>query len=111
MVVMEIMDEKPVSVVEVKKILEAKAKKKKLGYEQNNVLEHLKKFCRLSKKNEEQIIEGLRKMDKLKEKHVMTIVNNLPRDMDDLRLLFANERISVSQDDKAKILGIVKKSS
>jgi DNA-directed RNA polymerase subunit F len=29
---MEIINEKPVSIVEVKKILEAKAKEKKLGY-------------------------------------------------------------------------------
>ena len=106
---MEIINEKPVSIVEVKKILEAKAKEKKLGYEQNNVLEHLKKFCMLSRKNAEQMAENLSRIEKLKGKHIMTIVNNLPQDLDDLRLLFANERISVSQDEKAKILGIVKK--
>lgn len=106
---MEIAGEKPVSIVEVKKILEVKAKEKKLGYEQNNVLEHLRKFCKLSHKNAEQMIENLGKIEKLKEKHIMTIVNNLPQDLDDLRLLFANERASISQDDKTKILGIVKK--
>lgn len=108
---MEITDEKPVSVVEVKKILEAKAKEKKLGYEQNNVLEHLRKFCKLSGKNAEQMIEGLRKIEQLKERHIMLIVNNLPEDLDDLRLLFANERANLSQDDKRKILDIVKKFS
>ena len=106
---MEIINEKPVSIVEVKKILEAKAKEKKLGYEQNNVLEHLRKFCKLSKKNAEQMIETLSKIEKLKDKHIMTIVNNLPEDLDDLRLLFTNERITISQDDKKKILEIVKK--
>jgi len=108
---MEIINEKPVSIVEVKKILEAKAKEKKLGYEQNNVLEHLRKFCKLSKKNAEQMIENLGKIEKLKDKHIMTIVNNLPEDLDDLRLLFTNERITISQDDKKKILEIVKKFS
>lgn len=106
---MEIMDEKPVSAVEVKRILEAKAKEKKLGYEQNNVLDHMKKFCKLSRKNAEQIIENLRKIERLKEKHIMVIVNNLPQDLDDLRLLFTNERVSLSQEDKKKILDIVKK--
>jgi DNA-directed RNA polymerase subunit F len=106
---MEILDEKPVSIVDVKKILDAKSKEKKLGYEQNNVLEHLKKFCKLSKKNADQMAEGLGKIEKLKEKHIMAIVNNLPRDLDDLRLLFSNERVSISQEDKAKILDIVKK--
>ena len=106
---MEILDEKPVSMADVKKILEAKAKDKKLGYEQNNVLEHLRKFCKISRNNAEQMMEGLRKMEKLKEKHVMLIVNNLPRDLDDMRLLFANERVSLSQDEKKKILDIVKK--
>ena len=106
---MEIVNEEPVSIVEVKKILEAKSKEKKLGYEQNNVLEHLKKFCRLSKKNADQMVDALAKIEKLRAKHIMAIVNNLPRDLDDLRLLFSNERVSISQDDKARILDIVKK--
>lgn len=108
---MEIINEKPVSVADVKKILEAKAKEKKLGYEQNNVLEYLKKFCKLSQKDAEQMIKNLGKIEKLKDRHIMTIVNNLPQDLDDLRLLFANERINLSQDEKTKILDIIKKLS
>lgn len=108
---MEITDEKPVSVAEVKRILEAKVKEKKLGYEQNNVLEHLRKFCKLSAKGAEEMIGSLGRMEKLKERQIMLIVNNLPEDLDDLRLLFANERVSLSPEDKKKILEIVKKFS
>lgn len=108
---MEIKNEKPVSVVEVKKVLETKAKDKKLGYEQNNALEYLRKFCKFPLKKAEDMVEALSKIEKLKDKHIMNIVNNLPRDLDDLRLLFANDRVDLSQDDKKKILDIVKKFS
>ena len=33
----------------------------------------------------------------------------LPHDMDDLKVLFANEVVSLSDEDKKKILSVVKK--
>jgi DNA-directed RNA polymerase subunit F len=106
---MEIKGEKFVSWAEVKKTLEKKAKDKELGYEQKNALEHLRKFSKLTEKAMNEMVGELKKIEKLRERHIVSIVNMLPQDPDELRLLFANEIVTVSDEDKKKILSIVKK--
>lgn len=106
---MELRDEKFVTWSEAKKILDKKSKEKELGYEQKNALEHLRKFSKLTDKSTNEIIEELNKIGKLKERHIVSIVNMLPSDMDEIRMLFANEIITLSDEDKKKILSIVKK--
>ncbi|MBI4020475.1 MAG: DNA-directed RNA polymerase subunit F [Candidatus Aenigmarchaeota archaeon] len=105
---MEVTDAKFVTYTEAKKILEEKEKEKELGYEQKNALEHLRKFAKIGPKKAEEMHEDLSKIGKLKEKHIATIINMLPEDNDDLRVLFSGE-LELSTDDKAKIAGIVKK--
>ncbi len=106
---MEIKDEKFVTWAEARKLLEKKAKEKELGYEQKNALEHLRKFSKMSEKKTKEMAEKLKKIEKLKEKHIINIIAMLPKDQDDLRVLFANEVVNLSQDDKNEILKIVKK--
>ena len=104
---MEVTEEKDAAWAEAKKLLEKK--EKTLGYEQNNALEHLRKFCKLSEKKAEEFMEELGKIGKLRERHKISIVNMMPKDMDELRVLFANEIIALSEDEKKGILSIVKK--
>ncbi|UCD07779.1 MAG: hypothetical protein JSW41_02310, partial [Candidatus Aenigmatarchaeota archaeon] len=92
-----------------KEISDPKEQKKKLGYEQKNALEHLRKFSKLNEKAKNDMVEELRKIEKLRERHIESIINMLPQDMDELKLLFANEIVTVSDDDKKKVLSIVKK--
>lgn len=106
---MEILEEKFVSWSDAKKILEKKAKEKELGYEQKNALEHLRKFSKLTQKSMTGILADLEKIDRLKEKHKVAIIDMLPKDDDELRMLFSNEIVTVSDEDKKKIISIVKK--
>jgi len=106
---MKVTDEKLILWSEAKKILENKTKEKALGYEQKNALEHLKKFHKLSGKVTEEMVNELKDIQKLKDRHVISIVNMMPKDLDELRILFANEIITLSEEEKKKILNIVKK--
>jgi DNA-directed RNA polymerase subunit F len=108
---MKVHGEKFISWAQARKILEKKGKEKELGYEQKNALDHLRKFSKLSEKKVEEMSGDLRKMGKLSEKQIMAIVNLLPADMDDIRLLFAHEIANLSEDDKKKIISTVKKFS
>ncbi|MBU1135527.1 MAG: hypothetical protein KKG13_03355 [Nanoarchaeota archaeon] len=108
---MEIVDEKVVSWAEAKKILEKKSKEKELGYEQKNALDHLKKFSKLSIKNEENIIESLKKIDKLKDRQIILLVNTLPETQEDVKILFSNEVINLSEDESKKVVSVIKKFS
>jgi DNA-directed RNA polymerase subunit F len=108
---MEILSEKVVSSYEAKKILKKREKEGELNYEQKNALDYLSKFKKLPEKNVQELLEGLGKVEKLKENHVAAIVETMPKDEDDLRLLFANERIVLEDNEKQAILSTVKKSS
>jgi len=106
---MDIIDEKMVSWAEAKKILEKKVKDMELGYEQKNALEHLKKFSKLPEKKVEDMIKELSKNERLKDRHIMNIVNHQPQNIDELNVLFSNEIITLSEDDKKAILNAVSK--
>jgi DNA-directed RNA polymerase subunit F len=106
---MEVKSEKFVSWADAKRILEKKGKDKELGYEQKNALEHLKKFSKLGQKDIDELIAELDKIERLKERHKVSIADMLPKDEDELRMLFANEIVTISDDDRKKILSIVKK--
>lgn len=106
---MEIKEERYISWSQAKKILEKKSKEKELGYEQKNALEFLRKFSKLTDKKSRDLEEELRKIERLKEKHIAALISMLPKDMDELNMLFANEVITLSDDAKKKILSLVKK--
>ena len=105
---MDIIEEKPVAWVAVKKLLETKAKEKELGYEQKNALEHLKKFCQLGSKAAGELETSLAASGKLKEKHIVSILNFLPQTPDELRLLLSYDSVSLSEDERKGILQAVK---
>ena len=106
---MKVLNEKPVSWPEARKLLEKKAKEKELGYEQKNALEHLRKFSKIPEKKAKDMEEQLKKIDRLKEKHIVNIINLMPKDDEDLKVLFSNETISLSESERKQILSIVKK--
>jgi len=106
---MEIIEEKYVDWHEARKVMEKKAKDSEPGYEQKNALEHLKKFSKLTDKDAKAIHNELEKTGKLKDRQVMAVMNMMPKDMDELRVLFANEIVSLTEEQKKEILSIVKK--
>lgn len=108
---MEILSEKVINSYEAKKIIKKREKEGELNYEQKNALDYLNKFKKLPEKNVQELLAALDKIEKLKENHVAAIVETMPRDDDDLRLLFANERIVLEDNEKQAILSAVKKSS
>jgi len=106
---MEIKSEKFVNSYEARKILKTRAKEGELNYEQKNASDYLNKSCKFQEKDIDELVAELRKVEKLHERHIVGIVDMMPRDDDDLRLLFANERIVLSDDEKKQILDAVKK--
>jgi DNA-directed RNA polymerase subunit F len=106
---MEIKDEKLITNCEAKEILEAREKAGELKYEQANALEHLRKFCTVPKEKIEKLREELRKIEKLRERHIIAIANFLPEDKDDLKVVLHKDYSSFSEDEITLILEAVKK--
>ncbi len=106
---MEIKSEKIVTSYEAKKMLKKREKENELNYEQKNALDYLSKFKKTAEKDIQGLVADLNKVEKLQDRHVVAIVEMLPRDEDDLRLLFASERIVLEDNEKSQILSAVKK--
>src|SRR3989338_726560 len=107
---MEVKNEKPITFSEVKKILEEKETEGELGYEQKITSDYLKKLYKTAPTKVAKMVEALKEVEKLNEKHISAIANFLPRDLDDLRVLFSNERVDLSPTEKQQVLDIVKEA-
>ena len=101
---------KPVSISEVKNILKKVEKERKeLLYEQKIALEHAHKFTKLPVKKVNDIIKELSKLEFIQEIHAYKIADILPTTEDDVKTIFAKERITLGENEIKKILEIVKK--
>ncbi len=106
---MEIKSEITIPTAEVKKSLAEKGKDKELGYEQKITLDYLNKFSKISQTKLNKLETDLKTIEKLTDRHISAIINLLPKDLDDLRAIFSNERVDLTPGDKEKILEIVNK--
>jgi len=105
---MEIKSEKNIPLSEVKQILAKREEQGELGYEQKITLAYLKSLYKPAPTKVAKALEELKQIEKLSEKQTVAIMNFLPQDLDDLRVLFSNERLDLSDDEKKKILVVVK---
>ena len=95
---------------EVKNILKKMSKERKeLLYEQRIALEHAQKFTKLNVKKTNDMIKELKGLDFLEEIHAVKIADILPTTQDDVKAIFAKERLSLGENEIKKILDIVVK--
>jgi len=103
---------KPVSLAEVKNILKKVSKERKeMLYEQRIALEHANMFAKLPVKKTEELIKELQKLEFIQEIHAYKIADILPKTDDDVKTIFAKERITLSENNIKNILEIVRKYS
>lgn len=106
---MKIITAKPIQMAAAKEIMIKKEKQKELTYEQKLAAEHLTKFTKLAEKDAEKLIKELSEVIKTSDETLVSIVDLLPKDRDELRMIFSRENFSLKDDEINKILEIVKK--
>ena len=102
-----IIESEPISGAEVKKVLEEFSEENELNYEQNITLNHLSRFKRYSVEDAEEIIEKLQDEFNLRPKVAVHIVDLVPQDLADLRLIFAKEPKQIDKEEMEKILELL----
>ena len=100
----EIIESEPIPSSKVKEIIEEYAEDNELNYEQNLTLNHLARFKRYSVEDAEEIYQKLQDEFNLRDKIAAHIVDMVPEDLADMRLLFAKEPSKTSKEDMEKIL-------
>ncbi len=106
---MKIAEMKPIPMAEAKAIMLKKEKQKELNYEQKLATEHLKKFTKLSESDAAKFIEQVSNVVKMSPETLMQIINILPKNADEVRMIFAREKFSLKEDELTKLLEIISK--
>ena len=102
-----IIKKEEMSGTEVKETLEEFSQNYELNYEQNVTLNHLARFPRFSLEDSQKIIDELENKIGLRHKVAVHIVDLIPQDLSDLRLIFAKEPTQVSKEEMEQILEIL----
>ena len=105
---MKILDEKVVPSAVAMKLLEERSKRGELQYEQKNALEHLKKFVKLDLEKVKKLEEELKKIRALRDKHIAALIDFLPQDKEELRVVLHKDMNLLKQDEVEKVLQILK---
>jgi len=101
---------RPVSLSEVKNILNKLSKEREeMLYEQRIALEHAQKFAKLPVKKTNDMIKELTELEFLEQVHAYKIADLIPKTKDDIKTIFAKERITLGENNIKKILEIVGK--
>lgn len=98
-----------VSIAEVKKILGKEQKNRELTHEQKLVLEHAQKFAKIGVTKTKELINELKKIEKVSEPVAYKIADLLPTHPDDIKVIFAKERVTLNKEETDQIIGLVKK--
>lgn len=100
--------ETPISMAKVRDILD---KIKEKGYEQKLAHEHVKRFAKVDTKKVESLVKELSELEmrKLKDEQIIKIVDLMPNDVEDLKVILAKAQVPFKDEELAKIIEIVKK--
>mgnify|MGYP001773889616 CR=1 FL=1 len=104
---MRILKEKIITNVEAMEILD---KEKDLKFFQKQTLDHLKKFYSNLKSGEiNKLKEELSSLGFLREEHIVSIINTMPLDKEDLFAALGKDMKKFTEEELNKIYEIVKK--
>ena len=105
----EIVEQKPLSLIEVKELLTThKAKFKELNFRSQKVEGYVQDFATVDKEKAQEIEKKLAEaVQKLKERHIKKIIDVMPIDINQLKTIFTGEAINLKQEELKQIVDIV----
>ena len=105
----EILEQKPVALVNVKeKLAEHKKKFKELNFRAGKVYEYVNEFVTLTGKQAGEKQKKLSEtVSRLRDKHIVKILDLMPEDANSLKIIFAGEAVSLKPEEQKQITDIV----
>ena len=109
---LEVINERPITLAELKEKLHLfkKTGSDELNFRANKTNDYLQHFCKLDFTKAKELKEKLEALDipRLKDRHVIKIIDLLPMDLDSVKLVFTGEPITINADNMKKIADVVK---
>ena len=109
----ELISETPVTMIELKeKLAEVKKRDGELNFRANKAKEYLDIFTTSNISKVEELKKKLNDLNipRLRDRHIVKIIDLMPKDMDSLRALITGENITLKQEDLAKVLSITQEN-
>ena len=106
----EILEEKPISMLQLKEELDANTKKfGELNFRANKTNEYLQQFLKIKPKEGKELIKKLTdlKIPRLKEAHIFKIADLMPHKPELVKLLFQGTPLTISEDSCKKIVKVI----
>ena len=107
---MKIVKESPITLTELKEeIGRIKKRDKEPNVRVQKTEEYLNLFAHLSHEKENELREKISKLDipRLKEEHISKIIDLLPKDQEELKILLQSYTITVSKENVQKITEVI----
>ncbi len=98
-----------VTLPEARKMLEEAVEERELTYEQQLALQHAQQFARLDPEKARKLKKELLQIDGINEYYATRIVDLLPTHPDDVRAIFATDKIVLQMSQMEGILEVVRK--
>ena|SRR3989338_9777067 len=105
-----ILEEVSLNTVQLKKALdEIKKRDEELNFRSQKTEEYLQQATILTLKDHDALLKGLEELNipRLKDTHFNKIIDLLPKNGDNVKLLFQGQTISISDDNAKKIASVV----
>lgn len=106
----EILEKTAMSIPEVKKELKAIQKRdEELNFRSQRTLDYANEFSKLKDKETKELIKKLEELEipRLKDIHIKKIVDLMPVNDKQLKVIFSSYTITVNSDNIKKIMGVV----
>ncbi len=106
----KIIEQRPISITELKAEIEKiKKREKEPSIRITKVEDYLNSFTQLTAAKEKELTEQLKKLEipRLRDEHVVKIVDLLPKTSEDLKMILQGYVISVSNENLKKIVDTV----
>jgi len=100
----------PISLTQVKGIIEARKGEKEPSYEQEITMKYVEKFGKLTEKQTEDLVKALKEIEFLKNNEVLLyqLVNALPTKVEQVQL-FLTKDVTATEEELKKIVDLTKK--
>ena len=108
MVDIEVMEQKPLALATVKELLEAqKSKVKELNFRSTKVETYVNDFVENSEEVESIHKKLQETFPRLREKHIIKVIDIMPQDINALKAVFTGETVSFKQEELKQMLDIL----
>lgn len=104
-----IIEETPVTLSEIKDQLKGIEKEGKLSFRGEKTKNYVENFDLLDSKEMKKFSEEISNLNipRLRDRHIVKILDIMPKDLDSLKILLSGETLTISSEDMKKILDVI----